>query len=132
MLVGNYAKLIHSAVRKALISLMSDQNLNVRIKACWALSSLLDSLTKLQRFPDYVVSRSFFEIFLKACEDNEKVRINSLRALANLIRIFRIHAKQSDNDNSNTAESINLVQVCDETISCLLVNLKGPTSVKVR
>ncbi|XP_043198699.1 HEAT repeat-containing protein 6-like [Amphibalanus amphitrite] len=71
------------------------EQLPVRVNAIWTLANLTDTL--VQRPPDWqplsiTVLESMTTVALRAAEDSDKVKVNAVRALGNLVRHFSAEA----------------------------------------
>lgn len=71
--------------------LIYDKNLGVRIKAAWALANLTDCLIRqkdnenIEQLNLDILLPKLYQVSVKASNDNNKVKCNSLRALGNVI-----------------------------------------------
>ncbi|GAM24311.1 hypothetical protein SAMD00019534_074860 [Acytostelium subglobosum LB1] len=80
-----------SKAASCLYKSMCDNNINVRIKACWSLANLCDHLVSIRKneefndIPTLILSK-VVEVLLLASYDNPKVRCNAVRALGNFAR----------------------------------------------
>ncbi|XP_043282590.1 HEAT repeat-containing protein 6 [Venturia canescens] len=72
---------------------IEDDNLGVRVKACWALANLCDCLIRrknnktIEPIPEKVLLPRLYTIAIKAAQDNCKVKCNAMRALGSVIRL---------------------------------------------
>lgn len=79
---------------EAIIRIIRDENLIVRVKSSWALANVTDSLVSnisaidRDEIPDDLLLR-LFEISGAICEDSDKVRTNAARILGNLLRLVK-------------------------------------------
>ncbi|KAL6061884.1 HEAT repeat-containing protein 6 [Balamuthia mandrillaris] len=87
-----------------LVKSMQDTNLNVRVRSCWSLANLCDTLASIRRkseseastgstdelFSEIPIStfRSLTSCLVVACSDNDRVRCNAVRALGNFCRFL--------------------------------------------
>jgi len=100
---------------------MNDKNLHVRVKACWSLGNLCDTISKLPNSEEHFAPLSLIELIrtaLRASTDNDKVRSNAVRALGNFSR--------SATPRMLTNDGI-LDKIVDTLFSCISLG-----SVKVR
>ncbi|EFA83593.1 HEAT repeat-containing protein [Heterostelium album PN500] len=80
-----------SKAASCLYKSMCDNNINIRIKACWSLANLCDHLVSIRKdevfndIPTLILSK-VVEVLLLASYDNPKVRSNAVRALGNFAR----------------------------------------------
>ncbi|KAL6060488.1 HEAT repeat-containing protein 6 [Balamuthia mandrillaris] len=87
-----------------LVKSMQDTNLNVRVRSCWSLANLCDTLAAIRRKSESEAStgstdellseipistfRSLTSCLVMACSDNDRVRCNAVRALGNTCRFL--------------------------------------------
>ena len=78
------------------LDLCRDPNLNVRVRASWAVGNLCDSLVLLQSngqdsVLEEVLTLSLWTKIMKTaliiCQDNEKLKSNGIRAIGGLLRV---------------------------------------------
>jgi len=96
---------------RILTSAFNDNNLNVRIRACWSLGNLCDALVKSSISPSDIPTTSFKRIAdccVKGTKDNDKVRSNAVRALGNLGRIAPASLLETDYVLERIVEALNL------------------------
>ncbi|KAL4223144.1 HEAT repeat-containing protein 6 [Mactra antiquata] len=95
----------------AILGVMEDKNIAVRVKAAWSLANLGDALALnreendvefLTDFSD-VLALNVVTVATRACQDSDKVKPNGVRALGNILRF--ISAKQLYKEAFNQAVS---------------------------
>ncbi|KZC08576.1 HEAT repeat-containing protein 6, partial [Dufourea novaeangliae] len=68
-----------------------DKNLGVRIKGAWTLANLCDCFSKekndkeVEPFSLEVLLPKLYQVSIKACKDNDKVKCNAVRALGSIL-----------------------------------------------
>ncbi|KAJ3122497.1 HEAT repeat-containing protein 6 [Nowakowskiella sp. JEL0407] len=75
---------------KSLEGLVTDKNLNVRVRGSWGLGNLCDAFTKLGesesgKYSDESISK-LINLGIFAAKDNDKCRSNGVRALGNIVK----------------------------------------------
>ncbi|XP_063396144.1 HEAT repeat-containing protein 6-like isoform X1 [Mytilus trossulus] len=78
----------------AILTCMADSSLNVRLKTAWSLANLCDALVLNKDDGDTEFMEDFSDLLLQklfttathACQDNDKVKSNAVRALGNIMR----------------------------------------------
>eukprot|EP00026_Physarum_polycephalum_P001431 Phypoly_transcript_01432.p1 GENE.Phypoly_transcript_01432~~Phypoly_transcript_01432.p1 ORF type:complete len:1125 (+),score=151.07 Phypoly_transcript_01432:404-3376(+) len=115
-----------------LVAAMDDQNLNVRIRACWSLANLCDSLVSLQDSPviediPVTIIVSVCVCCLKATHENDKIKCNAVRALGNFARfaphVLLCHSpaiSHPPNNSPNNAQPTLLCRVARSLVDSLL------------
>ncbi|XP_048733052.1 HEAT repeat-containing protein 6-like isoform X2 [Ostrea edulis] len=84
----------------AILTSMEDTCLNVRFKTAWSLANLCDSLVlnKIEGDDDFMsdfsdmLLQKLFTTSIKACQDNDKVKSNAVRAVGNILRYLPIRS----------------------------------------
>lgn len=72
---------------------IDDENLGVRVKACWALANLCDCLIRrkdnktLEPIPEETLLPRLYSTVVKAGQDDCKVKCNAMRAVGSVIRL---------------------------------------------
>lgn len=106
---------------------LQDVNMTVRVKASWSLGNLSDALvlnqsaTDMEEFPNSLLLR-LLQITIKIANDNDKIRVNAVRALGNLLQLI-------------TREFINQTNsrdIVEKGIDALVKNATVGTHMKVR
>ncbi|KAF9365218.1 HEAT repeat-containing protein 6 [Mortierella sp. NVP85] len=78
------------------LDLCQDSNMNVRVRASWAVGNLCDTLVLLksgdqERVLDEILTLSFWTKIMKSalwiCQDHEKLKSNGIRAIGGLLRV---------------------------------------------
>lgn len=114
-------------VAEAIHRTLQDDNMTVRIKASWSLGNLSDALVlsrsdvDTEDIPDNLLLR-LLQISVKVASDNDKIRVNAVRALGNLLQLV-------------TAELMNqkhFKDAVDKAIDVLVKNSTTGTNMKVR
>jgi len=109
---------------------MEDANVNVRIKACWALGNLSDAFV-LNRtegndlFVEALSDRLLYKlciIAINAAQDNDKVKSNAVRAIGNLLRFM----------GDKTLCKGNFLAVVHQSVEMLVKNITTGNNMKVR
>lgn len=92
-------------------NLSNDQNMNVRMRSCWALSNLCESIVeqlssettnttttkRKTRFSSFL-NENAFELFLKtALKDHEKVKVLAIRLLGQIVSCIDLKLKFENN-----------------------------------
>ncbi|CAH0563740.1 unnamed protein product [Brassicogethes aeneus] len=107
---------------------LKDTNFNVRVKASWSLGNLSDALflnhSKLQSDedlpPDLLLK--LLEASVGGAKDNDKIKMNAMRALGNLLQLF------SDNFEQN----LSYKTILDNAFSALVKASNTGSNMKVR
>ncbi|KAG0356990.1 HEAT repeat-containing protein 6 [Gamsiella multidivaricata] len=85
-----------SDMASAVLGLCQDPNLNVRVRASWAVGNLCDSLVLLktseqERVLDELLTLALWTKIMKTalliCQDHEKLKSNGIRAIGGLLRV---------------------------------------------
>ncbi|KAG5900627.1 hypothetical protein JTB14_005905 [Gonioctena quinquepunctata] len=79
---------------EAIYSMLGDENLMVRVKASWSLGNLSDALVLnskspggIEEIPEDLILR-LLQISINGASDNDKVKMNAVRAIGNLMQLF--------------------------------------------
>uniref|UniRef100_T1J2K0 HEAT repeat-containing protein 6 n=1 Tax=Strigamia maritima TaxID=126957 RepID=T1J2K0_STRMM len=114
----------------AIITAMEDANVNVRIKACWALGNLsdafvLNSAEGNDLFAEELSDRLLYNvctIAINAALDNDKVKSNAVRAIGNLLRFM----------GEKTVAKTNFLHIIQQSVQMLIKNITLGNNMKVR
>ncbi|KAF2895184.1 hypothetical protein ILUMI_10984 [Ignelater luminosus] len=106
---------------------LQDENMTVRIKASWSLGNLSDALvlnqsaTDMEEFPNSLLLR-LLQMTIKIANDNDKIRVNAVRALGNLLQLI----------TREFINQTNFKDVVEKGIDALVKNATVGTNMKVR
>ncbi|XP_066141865.1 HEAT repeat-containing protein 6 isoform X1 [Euwallacea fornicatus] len=114
---------------EAVLRVLNNENLNTRVKASWALGSLSDSLVigaqtiedPDEALPEQMLLR-LIEAAVMTTRDNERVRMNSVRALGNLLQLL----------DDGMLSNYKFQTVLLEALNALEKNSTTDTNMKVR
>uniref|UniRef100_A0A1B6CV30 HEAT repeat-containing protein 6 n=2 Tax=Clastoptera arizonana TaxID=38151 RepID=A0A1B6CV30_9HEMI len=91
--------------------LVSDANLNVAMKAAWALGNLTDVLLKIRDEVEMLPPINLIDISLTVAQGHTKVRANGVRALGNLMGLInKTHLSQPSYKNVLVSVATSLAQ----------------------
>ncbi|CAG9838730.1 unnamed protein product [Diabrotica balteata] len=113
---------------EAIYRTLQDQNLMVRIKASWSLGNLSDALMLnnktdegIEEIPRELIIK-LIQIGVSSSSDNDKVKMNAVRALGNLIQIV----------NKSFLNDLKCCQIIDEAFDALVKSCITGSNMKVR
>ncbi|CAG9812627.1 unnamed protein product [Phaedon cochleariae] len=113
---------------EAIYSTLKDENLLVRIKASWALGNLSDTLVlnrncskESEEIPEDLILK-LLQISIKGSSDNDKIKMNTVRALGNLMQLF----------TDRMMEKSKLVEATEQAFGALVTSCTTGANVKVR
>lgn len=107
---------------------LNEENLAVRTKASWALGNLSDALVLnrpdpnvIEQIPDSLLLK-LLQASISGCEDNDKIRMNAVRALGNLLQLV----------NRGLLEEQNFCEMTARAVDALVANAGSGSNMKVR
>ncbi|XP_044253365.1 HEAT repeat-containing protein 6 [Tribolium madens] len=109
-------------------SVLGDENFAVRVKCSWALGNLSDALVLnktsahlMEEFPKNLILKLLKET-IKASNDGDKIKMNTVRALGNLLQLI----------DENLIEEGQFRDAVQEGIDILVKNCTSGSNMKVR
>ncbi|XP_031335231.1 HEAT repeat-containing protein 6-like [Photinus pyralis] len=100
--------------------MLEDSSMVVRIKASWSLGNLSDALvlnkedSNKEEIPDHVLLQ-LLQIAIQASKDNDKIKVNAVRALGNLLQLVNGETIKQDDFKVAVEEGVDAVIRCCTT-----------------
>jgi len=116
-------KFINNTPKILIWNLANDQNMNVRMRSCWALSNLCETIverindeknstttTNAISIQSKFLNENSFELFLKTVSrDHEKVKVLAIRLLGQIVSLIDLKINSVSSSSSNQKEFLSSI-----------------------